>query len=289
MCGGVCSFAETYGSYTYIITDNKVTITKCNASAAGRKNIPETIEGYPVTSIAGGAFSFCYYITSVTIPDTVTSIGWDAFANCSELQSVTIGKGVTSIGSRAFAGCMNLSSVSISDLTAWCNIDFADEYSNPLCQKADYLIIQGWPITDLVIPEGITQIKPYAFYSCGKLASVQFRDGVTAIGKKAFYFCDNIENLIIPASVTLIGESAFYDPDGITKVYYSGSEEDWNEINKGSYLEHLNDSITHNAIPSEKYTLASDLSAGAFVIFAYCNDEELVFLENKSYKTNTPV
>ena len=45
---------------------------------------------YSVTSIGSNAFSNCYGLTSVTIPNSVTSIGNDAFYRCSGLTSVTI-------------------------------------------------------------------------------------------------------------------------------------------------------------------------------------------------------
>ena len=35
-----------------------------------------------VTSIGNGAFSYCSYLTSVTIPNSVTSIGDEAFSGC---------------------------------------------------------------------------------------------------------------------------------------------------------------------------------------------------------------
>ena len=55
-----------------------------------------------VTSIGDYAFSFCIRLTSITIPDSVTSIGGFAFSRCDMLLRVTIGIGVTSIGERAF-------------------------------------------------------------------------------------------------------------------------------------------------------------------------------------------
>ena len=61
-----------------------------------------------VTSIGGNAFSYCYSLQSVTIPSGVTSIGGYAFYYCYSLQSVTIPNSVTSIGGYAFASCTGM-------------------------------------------------------------------------------------------------------------------------------------------------------------------------------------
>ena len=69
-------------------------------SYSGHYSIPQGIE-----QIAGGAFSGCTSLTSVTIPNSVTSIGENAFYECKSLTSVTIPNSVTSIGENAFEYC----------------------------------------------------------------------------------------------------------------------------------------------------------------------------------------
>ena len=63
--------------------------------------IPETIDGYRVTSIGEYAFRGCTSLTSIVIPDGVTSIGKYAFWNCTSLTSIVIPDGVTSISDSA--------------------------------------------------------------------------------------------------------------------------------------------------------------------------------------------
>ena len=63
------------------------------------------------TRIAGGAFSDCSGLTSITIPNSVTSIGTYAFYKCSYLTSITIPNSVTSIGYQAFNNCKALTSI----------------------------------------------------------------------------------------------------------------------------------------------------------------------------------
>ena len=134
-----------------------------------------------VTSIENHAFYNCSRLTSVTIGNSVTSIGPVAFGNCSGLTSVTIPNSVTSIGSDAFGYCSGLTSVHISDIAAWCNIDFDDSDSNPL-SYAHHLYLNGEEVKDLVIPNSVTSIGEHAFYYCSGLTSVTIPNSVTSIG-----------------------------------------------------------------------------------------------------------
>ena len=71
-------------------------------------------------------------IKSVEIGEGITSIGNYAFLNCSGLTSLPIPNSVTSIGIYAFYGCEGLTGVYITDLKAWCNIEFHASDYNPL-------------------------------------------------------------------------------------------------------------------------------------------------------------
>lgn len=54
------------------------------------------------------AFSNCYSLTRINIPDGVTSIGGYAFYGCYSLTQVNIPDSVTSIGNSAFSNCYSL-------------------------------------------------------------------------------------------------------------------------------------------------------------------------------------
>ena len=170
-----------------------------------------------VTFISYSAFLGCTGLTTVTIGDSVTSIDEGAFYGCTGLTSVTIGNSVTSIDEYAFAGCSNLSEVNITDLSAWCKIDFDNYSANPLSQ-AHCLNLNGTEVTNLVIPNDITKIKHYAFYGCTGLTSVTIPNSVTSIGYGAFSGCTGLTSITIPNSVTEIWHYAFYGCTGLESV-----------------------------------------------------------------------
>ena len=100
---------EVDGIY-YDISGTTATVTSGWEEYSGNIVIPESITFensiYSVTSIGGGAFYYCWNLTSVTIPNSVTSIGNEAFQFCYSLTSVTIPNSVTSIGYDAFYDCI---------------------------------------------------------------------------------------------------------------------------------------------------------------------------------------
>ena len=205
-----------------VINDEVVITGLKDSDYSGALIIPSILGGCPVSSIGSSAFSGCTGLTSVTIPEGVVTIEGYAFGKCSGLTSVTIPSTLRNVRWHAFAGVASERNVYISDLAAWCQIRFEDTDCNP-CHGEGNLYLNDTLITDLVIPEGVTEINDSTFESYKKLTSVTIPEGVTSIGSNAFRGCSSLTSVRIPSSVTEICYAAFVECPNLESVTFSGS------------------------------------------------------------------
>lgn len=220
-----------------------------------------------VTTIGDSAFFGCRGLTSVAIGNGVTSIKKYAFDDCKNLTRVKIPKSVTSIGEDAFRGCDKLEDYEVdADNEYYSSDSYGVLYNKNKTELVQYPI--GNERTNFIIPDGVTTIGKSAFFGCNNLTSLTIPDSVIAIGDSAFYNCDSITSLTIPDSVTTIGDKvfaycngitsvtipdsvtviasyAFYWCDSLTDAYYSGTEDEWNEMEIGEYNESLLNATIH--------------------------------------------
>ena len=159
------------------------------------------------------------------IPSSVTRIGERAFWDCSELTSIEIPSSVTRIGYGAFEGCSGLTSITVEAGNAM--YDSRDN-SNALIETKTNTLILGCKSTK--IPSSVTSIGSAAFQFCEGLTSITIPEGVTSIGESAFEGCSGLTSIEIPSSVTSIVNYAFVDCIGLKDVYYTGTQEQWDNI-----------------------------------------------------------
>ncbi len=195
-CGGLRSISVDEGNTVYDSRENCNAIieTETNKIIVGCRNsfIPNS-----VTAIGRYAFNGSIGLTSITIPNTVTFIDYDAFSDCDSLSSVYY----------------------LGNLTEWLSITFG----NHAIPSNHSLYIDNELLTDLIIPECITEIHNNAFERVTSLTSVTIHNSVTSIGYSAFCYCTGLTSLIIPNSVRTIGNWTFIGCTGLTSVVIGNS------------------------------------------------------------------
>ena len=135
--------------------------------------------------------------TSFEIPENVKIIGSYSFAGTDNLETIYVPKNVESIDGDAFKACVNLTTVNFAEGSL------------------------------------LTHIWGWAFTNCVKLSSIEIPEGVFTIGEFAFQGCESLESIRLPATITEIHQAAFADCTSLREVYYSGSREDWANIDIG--------------------------------------------------------
>ncbi|MBR0158500.1 MAG: leucine-rich repeat protein, partial [Clostridia bacterium] len=184
-----------------------------------------------VTRISNVTFEECTVLTSVVIPGSVTEIGDGAFRDCSNLSSITIPESVTLIENCAFERCTSLESIVIPDgVNQICEGTFRD------CSS----------LSSITIPESVTLIENCAFERCTSLESIVIPDGVNQICDGTFRDCSSLSSVTIPYSVNRIEGWAFEHCIGLSDIYYGGTVEQWNAIDKDYYWDSgTNDYVVH--------------------------------------------
>lgn len=187
--------------------------------------------------IGNSIFKYNKSITSVIIPEGVTAIGDDAFFQCNNLTEVSLPNSLISIGYRSFAVTKVRSIIMGDNVISIGNEAFLNSRLEEIRLSSNLKTI-GWKafygcdkLTSIDIPAGVTEIGEEAFSTCSSIVSFVIPDGITRIGKDLLRGCKSLTSVVIPKSVTYIDE-AFYSCKSLKTIYFKGSEEEWEAIEK---------------------------------------------------------
>ncbi len=141
---------------------------------------------------------------STTFFGTVVITGCDEDAAGELIIPDTIGGNpVTRINTRAFRFCSSLTNITIPDGVT----DFGDRAFEGCTSLAG-----------ITIPDSVTSFGDATFRNCASLTSVTIPDGVTSISYATLYGCASLTSITIPDTVTSIGNGAFRACSNLTSI-----------------------------------------------------------------------
>ena len=241
---GLSNFEDCDNLRTIVVdTNNNTYDSRDNCNAIIETATNELIAGSnytviprSVTSIGDNAFIYRRYITTLELHEGLTSIGNGSFQGASSLTTLIIPSTLTEIGYAAFNDCCNLTSIIVSP-------DNPKYYStnNTLMERDTYTLLLT--NSEGIIPEETRIIGNHLLMSRYHITNITLPSLISSIGHAAFMSCSSLESIVIPKSVTEIDSQAFDQCYKLNKVYYTGTEEEWNAIDIRDYNDALFNAI----------------------------------------------
>lgn len=103
---------QYYGDALMVVIPDEVTRIKDHCFSGD--NIQGVQFHDKVEHIENNAFSYCFHLNEVNLPQNLLTIGASAFQNCTSLAKIEIPSSVLSIGDNAFSGCEVLRGVELN-------------------------------------------------------------------------------------------------------------------------------------------------------------------------------
>ena len=235
---------------TYYVYGDHADVVGCSTSALGSVTIKSEVSGKKVTAIVNSTFYNCRSLSEIVIPDSVTSIGISAFGYCENLREINIPQSVKIIGDNAFEHCTHLTSITIPDSvesigkscfsdcyrmtsavlgkgikivpnSCFCNDSvLTDIQFNGNIESIDHYAFRSCGFTSFTIPDSVTSIGSYAFYSCKSLSSINLGNNVKNVFSYAFEFCTSLKSIEFPSSVESVGSYAIAECNALESVVF---------------------------------------------------------------------
>ena len=226
-----CASAETEGIFTYTVSGGEATVTKVDYNGVKDIMIPETLGGYPVTTLGSNCFqdddnTFGDEVDTVFIAKTITSIS-DAF-HYSDIKQIIVDEDNPNFASDSFGVLFNKDmTVLIRAACAFC----PGSYTIPgtvitVASKAFHTCLL---LEEVTIPGTVEVVDDQAFFQCISLKKLTVEEGKTIFGGSGntFAWCYSLKEISIPSTLGVIAGSAFTEcnaletiviPEGITEI-----------------------------------------------------------------------
>lgn len=180
--------------------------------------IPNEIDEKKIIGICSKAFRGCVSVKKICLSEGIRVLENGAFSECSSLSEVILPNTLTTIGS-----------------------------PTKECKDGVFATTK---IEKIIIPDSVTYMGPYTFWSCSKLRNVELSNSLQEIEVCLFANCSELANIKLPTRLKTIKTAAFYKCNGLRTV----------QIPNGTKV--IEENAFHNARISSIYVPSSVTSIG---------------------------
>jgi hypothetical protein len=167
--------------------------------------------------IGGGAFSYCYGLVSVDLPEGLQVIGTYWFCGCKSLTTVNVPSSVIEIQDSAFERCTSLASLDLPEglqsigprSFSNCESLASRHIPSTVCKMGHGVFEDCAGLRSMTLPSSVVEIGDDTFACCRQLLSVNLLGNLHTIENRTFYDCSSLTHARIPSSVTRIESGAF--------------------------------------------------------------------------------
>jgi len=182
--------------FSYVTNAGTITLTRY-IGIWGSVDIPLTIKGLPVTTLANSTFY-----------------------QCGSLTNINVGSNITSIAGQAFVSCPNLLTITVDPLNpVYSSLDGVLFDKN----RTTILYYPGGRTGSYTIPSGVTRIQTYAFQICPFLTTLTVPATVNSIGTLAFNGDPSLTGIYFMGNAPTADWDAFDIQNTVTVFYLPGT------------------------------------------------------------------
>ena len=212
--GNTYTFTDNVIEYIYADCQNFNPLVGSNSSFSKLETV---VCGSNVRSIALYKSS---NLTSVSLNEGLTTLSANAFRNCTSLTTLTIPTTVTSFGNDAFrdSGIKNLY-VNATNITSWGNnYTFYSSSIEYLYSNSELTSVVAGTMTKLSTLELGSNARSIGGFQGSLLTNVVVPEGVTDIINSCFRFCSLLESVDFPSTTSVINGNIFEGDANLTSV-----------------------------------------------------------------------
>ena len=248
ICPETVRAEEDASGFQYEISNNEIIIKDYLGNAA-RIEIPDEIDGMPVTLIAdkafygakagevviganvgvieAGAFEFMDNLTVLRFKDSKKELkirSW-AFYGCTNLSNLEFGNRPIELGNDCFGRIgvkeLTITSNITTEAGSWDHFTGAVAlkkltYDSPVVGRSMFYACPA--LEQVILTDTVTEIRDRAFQACESLQQIEMGKSVESLGERALSGNSNLETIVLPDSLKSIGKACFSECDKLTEL-----------------------------------------------------------------------